>query len=119
MLKAEGEAFAEHARDRPPRRTDPPQAGAHRRHAVRHPAAGGHHDRPVPDGSVLSRVDGLVRRPGKKVRRRSWRSSRLRRQVQRRVRSNYGKIDDNDDELIKPRRPRFRRRRFSWDNLPS
>jgi len=40
-------------------------------------------------------------------------------QVQRWVRSNYGKIDDNDDELIKSLADHaFAGEHFSWDNLP-
>jgi hypothetical protein len=38
---------------------------------------------------------------------------------ERRVKSNYGKIDDNDDELIKSLADHaFAEERFSWDNLP-
>jgi len=40
--------------------------------------------------------------------------------VQRRVKSNYSKIDDNDDELIKSLADHaFAEERFSWDNLPA
>ncbi len=39
-------------------------------------------------------------------------------QVSRRVRSNFGKIDDNDDELIKSLADHaFAEERFVWDNL--
>ncbi len=39
-------------------------------------------------------------------------------QVSRRVRSNFGKIDDNDDELIKSLADHaFQEERFVWDNL--
>ena len=41
-------------------------------------------------------------------------------QVQRRVRSNYSKIDDTDDELIKCVADHaFAEERFSWDDLPT
>jgi hypothetical protein len=39
-------------------------------------------------------------------------------QVSRRVKSNFGKIDDNDDELIKRLADHaFEQERFGWDNL--
>jgi hypothetical protein len=39
-------------------------------------------------------------------------------QVGRRVKSNFGKIDDNDDELIKRLADHaFEKEGFGWDNL--
>ena len=41
-------------------------------------------------------------------------------QVQRRVRSNYSKIDDTDDELIQSVADHaFAEECFSWDDLPT
>ena len=70
---------------------------------------------------VLSRVDGSVRRLGEEGAAKELEILRVfEGQVQRRVRSNYGKIDDNDDELIKSLADHaFAEERFSWDNLPS
>jgi hypothetical protein len=123
VLKKEAEAFEDHTRDLATAgRPDPPQARqAHRRHAVRHPAAGGHHDRLFSMACVLSRVDGSVRRLGEDGAARELEILRVfSGQVQRRVKSNYGKIDDNDDELIKSLADHaFAEERFIWDNLPS
>ena len=70
---------------------------------------------------VLSRVDGSVRRLGEDGAARELEILRVfSGQVQRRVKSNYGKIDDNDDELIKSLADHaFAEERFIWDNLPS
>ena len=68
---------------------------------------------------VLSRVDSSVKRVGVE-------KAALEReildvfagQVSRRVKSNFGKIDDNDDELIKHLADdAFEREGFGWDNL--
>jgi acyl-CoA dehydrogenase family member 9 len=69
---------------------------------------------------VLSRVDGSVRRLGEKGAAKELEILRVfAGQVERRVKSNYGKIDDNDDELIKSLADHaFAEERFSWDNLP-
>jgi acyl-CoA dehydrogenase family member 9 len=69
---------------------------------------------------VLSRVDGSVRRLGEMGATRELEILRVfSGQVGRRVKSNYGKIDDNDDELIKSLADHaFAEERFSWDNLP-
>jgi alkylation response protein AidB-like acyl-CoA dehydrogenase len=69
---------------------------------------------------VLSRVDGSVRRLGEKGAARELEILRVfAGQVERRVKSHYGKIDDNDDELIKSLADHaFAEERFSWDNLP-
>jgi acyl-CoA dehydrogenase family member 9 len=69
---------------------------------------------------VLSRVDGSVRRLGEEGAARELEILRVfAGQVERRVKSNYGKIDDNDDELIKSLADHaFAEERFSWDNLP-
>jgi alkylation response protein AidB-like acyl-CoA dehydrogenase len=69
---------------------------------------------------VLSRVDSSVRRLGEEGAARELEILRVfAGQVQRRVKSNYGKIDDNDDELIKSLADHaFAEERFSWDNLP-
>jgi alkylation response protein AidB-like acyl-CoA dehydrogenase len=70
---------------------------------------------------VLSRVDGSVKRLGEEGAAKELEILRvLAGQVQRRVRSNYGEIDDNDDELIKSLADHaFAEEGFSWDNLPS
>ncbi|HTS82482.1 MAG TPA: acyl-CoA dehydrogenase family protein, partial [Myxococcaceae bacterium] len=69
---------------------------------------------------VLSRVDASVRRLGEEGAVRELEILRVfAGQVQRRVKSNYGKIDDNDDELIKSLADHaFAEERFGWDNLP-
>ena len=69
---------------------------------------------------VLSRVDGSVRRLGEKGAAKELEILRVfAGQVARRVKSAYGKIDDNDDELIKSLADHaFAEERFSWDNLP-
>ncbi len=69
--------------------------------------------------AVLSRVDSAAKRLGVE------KSAREREilqvfagQVGRRVKSNFGKIDDNDDELIKHLADdAFAQERFGWDNL--
>jgi acyl-CoA dehydrogenase family member 9 len=70
---------------------------------------------------VLSRVDGSVKRLGEEGAAKELEILRVfAGQVDRRVRSNYGEIDDNDDELIKSLADHaFAEERFSWDNLPS
>jgi acyl-CoA dehydrogenase family member 9 len=68
---------------------------------------------------VLSRVDSAVKRLGMEA------TAPDREildvfagQVSRRVKSNFGKIDDNDDELIKHLADHaFEQERFGWDNL--
>jgi acyl-CoA dehydrogenase family member 9 len=68
---------------------------------------------------VLSRVDSAVKRLGVE----GALAEReildvLAGQVGRRVKSNFGKIDDNDDELIKRLADHaFEREAFGWDNL--
>jgi acyl-CoA dehydrogenase family member 9 len=68
---------------------------------------------------VLSRVDSAVKRVG--VEGAAQERDILAvfaGQVGRRVRSNFGKIDDNDDELIKSLADHaFEREGFGWDNL--
>ncbi len=69
--------------------------------------------------AVLSRVDSAVKRLGveKSVREREILDV-FAGQVSRRVKSNFGKIDDNDDELIKHLADdAFEQERFDWDNL--
>jgi len=69
---------------------------------------------------VLSRVDSSVKRLGaeKAVREREILEV-FAGQVRRRVKSNFGKIDDNDDELIKRLADdAFDKEGFGWDNLP-
>ena len=70
---------------------------------------------------VISRVDSSVRRQGEEKAAKELEILEVfAGQVQRRVQSNYGKIDDNDDELIKSLADHaFAEERFSWDNLPS
>ena len=70
---------------------------------------------------VMSRVDSSVRRLGEKGAAKELEILRVfAGQVERRVKSNYGKIDDNDDELIKSLADHaFAEERFSWDNLPT
>ena len=68
---------------------------------------------------VLSRVDGAVKRLGVKG---SAREQEILEvfagQVRRRVKGNFGKIDNNDDELIKQLADHaFEQEGFSWDNL--
>jgi acyl-CoA dehydrogenase family protein 9 len=121
-LAAEGDAFAEHARD---------LATAadrilrkHGKRIVEKQFA----TRRLADimidlfvlACVLSRVDSSVRRLGEEGAAKELEILRVfAGQVQRRVRSNYGKIDDNDDELIKSLADHaFAEERFSWDNLP-
>ena len=69
---------------------------------------------------VLSRVDASVRRLGTEGAARELEILEVfAGQVGRRVRSNLGKIDDNDDELIKSLADHaFAEERFGWDNLP-
>ena len=69
---------------------------------------------------VLSRVDASVRRLGTAGAARELEILEVfAGQVGRRVRSNLGKIDDNDDELIKSLADHaFAEERFGWDNLP-
>ena len=68
---------------------------------------------------VLSRVDSSVRRHGEGGAARELEILHVfAGQVRRRVKSNFGKIDDNDDELIKSLADHaFAEERFSWDNL--
>jgi acyl-CoA dehydrogenase family protein 9 len=70
---------------------------------------------------VLSRVDSSVKRVGmEKAAREREILEVFAGQVRRRVKSNFGKIDDNDDELIKRLADdAFEREGFGWDNLPS
>jgi len=69
---------------------------------------------------VLARVDGAVRRLGVDGAAREREILEVfAGQVTRRVKSNFGKIDDNDDELIKGLADHaFSLERFGWDNLP-
>jgi acyl-CoA dehydrogenase family member 9 len=68
---------------------------------------------------VLSRVDSSLKRVG--VEKAAMEREILEvfaGQVRRRVKSNFGKIDDNDDELIKRLADdAFEREGFGWDNL--
>ncbi len=68
---------------------------------------------------VLSRVDGSMKRVG--VEKAATEREILEvfaGQVSRRVKSNFGKIDNNDDELIKRLADdAFEREGFGWDNL--
>jgi acyl-CoA dehydrogenase family member 9 len=121
-LKAEGDAFAEHVRDlataadrilrKHGKRIVEKQFAARRLADI------------MIDlfvlACVLSRVDSSVRRLGEEGAAKELEILRVfAGQVQRRVRSNYGKIDDNDDELIKSLADHaFAEERFSWDNLP-
>jgi acyl-CoA dehydrogenase family member 9 len=68
---------------------------------------------------VLSRVDSSVKRVGsEKAARELDILEVFAGQVRRRVKSNFGKIDDNDDELIKRLADdAFEQERFAWDNL--
>ncbi len=69
--------------------------------------------------AVLSRVDSSVKRIGVEAAAREQEILEVfAGQVRRRVKSNFGKIDDNDDELIKRLADHaFQEERFSWDNL--
>jgi acyl-CoA dehydrogenase family protein 9 len=68
---------------------------------------------------VLSRVDSSVKRVGPEGALREREILEIfAGQVSRRVKSNFGKIDDNDDELIKRvADDAFERESFGWDNL--
>jgi hypothetical protein len=68
---------------------------------------------------VLSRVDSSVKHVGLEGAVREVEILEIfAGQVSRRVKSNFGKIDDNDDELIKRvADDAFERERFGWDNL--
>jgi len=69
--------------------------------------------------AVLSRVDSAVKGLGvEKSEREREILEVFAGQVSRRVKSNFGKIDDNDDELIKHLADdAFERERFGWDNV--
>jgi acyl-CoA dehydrogenase family protein 9 len=68
---------------------------------------------------VLSRVDSAVKSAGVEGAAREQEILEVfAGQVRRRVKSNFGKIDDNDDELIKHLADHaFEQEGFSWDNL--
>jgi acyl-CoA dehydrogenase family member 9 len=68
---------------------------------------------------VLSRVDSSVKRVGvEKAVHEQEILEVFAGQVRRRVKSNFGKIDDNDDELIKHLADHaFEQEAFGWDNL--
>jgi acyl-CoA dehydrogenase family protein 9 len=68
---------------------------------------------------VLSRVDSSVREKGVDVAKKELEILEvLAGQVRRRTKSNFGKIDDNDDELIKSlAEDAYEREGFGWDNL--
>jgi acyl-CoA dehydrogenase family member 9 len=68
---------------------------------------------------VLSRVDSAVKRLGVDATGREREILEVfAGQVSRRVKSNFGKIDDNDDELIKRLADHaLEEERFGWDNL--
>jgi len=68
---------------------------------------------------VLARVDGSVRRLGAEETAREREILEVfAGQVSHRVKSNFSKIDDNDDELIKSLADNaFELERFGWDNL--
>ena len=68
---------------------------------------------------VLSRVDSAVKRLGVEGAAREQEILEVfAGQVRRRVKSNFGKIDNNDDELIKRLADHaFEHEGFSWDNL--
>jgi len=68
---------------------------------------------------VLSRVDSSMKRLGVEGAAQEREILEvLAGQVSRRVKSNFGKIDDNDDELIKRLADHaFEREGFAWDNL--
>ncbi len=69
--------------------------------------------------AVLSRVDSAVKRLGVEAAAAEREILEVfAGQVGRRVKSNFGKIDDNDDELIKRLADHaFEQERFGWDNL--
>jgi hypothetical protein len=69
--------------------------------------------------SVLSRVDSALKEKGEaKAKKEIEILQVFSGQVGRRVRSNFSKIDDNDDELLKSLADHaFDNEKYVWDNL--